>query len=124
MKNIIKVGWIALALLLTMTSCATVKFDESDVGITRLIHNKNTFLVDVRTPAEYQAEPIPGAVNIPVDEIQDHIAEFKGKKQIVVYCKSGKRAARAKKILEDNGIKDVYSGTSYQRISKLLKESK
>lgn len=64
--------------------------------ISRLVNDNKTFLVDVRTPEEYNAEKIEGAVNIPLDQIESRLSEFRGKKSIVVYCRSGIRAGKAK----------------------------
>lgn len=121
MKKLIKSISLCLLLLVGFTSCSVTAHEGSDAFISKLINKEGTFLVDVRTPEEYAAEPIVGAVNIPLNEIPQRIEDFKGKKKIVVYCRSGRRASKAKAILEKNGIKNVFNGTSYQRISKLKK---
>lgn len=70
-------------------------------------------LVDVRTPEEYAARHLDGAVNIPVDELSARLGEVdkltggdKGK-PIVVYCQSGGRAGRAKSVLVGAGHPQV-----------------
>ena len=60
--------------------------------------------VDVRTPEEYKAGHIPGAVNIPVSEIKERMNEVPKDKQVYVYCHSGKRAAKASAILAKAGF--------------------
>ncbi len=63
-------------------------------------------ILDVRTPAEFAAGHVPGAINIPHDEIPTRIAELepsKGK-TIVAYCRSGKRAGIALAALHDAGF--------------------
>lgn len=54
-------------------------------------------LLDVRTPEEFAAGHLPGAKNIPHDQIQSRINELKSFQQaeIVVYCRSGRRAGLA-----------------------------
>jgi rhodanese-related sulfurtransferase len=64
-------------------------------------------LVDVRTPAEYEAGHIPTAVNIPVDVIGTKPPAEAKDKLIVVYCRSGNRSATASKILVDLGYTNV-----------------
>jgi rhodanese-related sulfurtransferase len=66
-------------------------------------------IVDVRTPAEYAAGHIPGAINIPQDVLAMHLAEIPGTKstEIVVHCQGGGRAAAAEKILVQEGYTDV-----------------
>ncbi|KUG13194.1 rhodanese [Elizabethkingia sp. HvH-WGS333] len=103
-----------------MISCSVTPKTESQ-KISRLVNDNKTFLVDVRTPEEYNAEKIEGAVNIPLDQVESRLSEFRGKKNIVVYCRSGIRAGKAKDLLQKNNIPDVYSGTSYQNVSELKK---
>jgi rhodanese-related sulfurtransferase len=63
-------------------------------------------LVDVRSPAEFAAGHIPGAVNIPVDEVAARLNEFRafGDREIVLYCRSGRRAGQAAEALSAAGI--------------------
>ena len=66
-------------------------------------------LVDVRTPEEYAARHLDGAVNIPVDELGTRLGEVDKltggdkDKPIVVYCQAGGRAGRAKTVLVGAG---------------------
>ena len=61
-------------------------------------------LIDVRTPQEFAEGHLPGAVNIPIDEIQHRFAEIgDANRPVVVYCRSGARSGRAKKTLEGLG---------------------
>lgn len=67
-------------------------------------------LVDVRTPQEFAAGHIDGAVNIPVQELDARLAEFGPKDGVVVvYCRSGARSATAKSKLEAAGYKTVHN---------------
>ena len=64
-------------------------------------------LVDVRTPAEYAAGHIEGAVNVPVDTVEG--SDLGAKDQpIVVYCASGKRSSRAAAALRTKGYAKLY----------------
>lgn len=66
-------------------------------------------LVDVRTPGEFGRGHIAGAVNIPVDELDGRFAELGPKSTpLVVYCASGNRSARAKRVLEAAGFETVH----------------
>lgn len=65
-------------------------------------------LVDVRTPEEYGSGHLDGAVNIPVGDLEQRLAELEPKSQpVVVYCASGFRSARAARALAAAGFKDV-----------------
>jgi rhodanese-related sulfurtransferase len=79
-------------------------------------------LVDVRTPLEFQGGSVKGAINIPLDEIKNHITKLKNKKAIVVFCRSGARSAQAKAILERNGVTNVYNGGPWTRVNQLIKK--
>jgi NADPH-dependent 2,4-dienoyl-CoA reductase/sulfur reductase-like enzyme/rhodanese-related sulfurtransferase len=60
-------------------------------------------LIDVRTPSEYANGTIPGAVNIPVDEIRDRVSEIK-KEPILVNCQVGQRGHTATMLLKELGF--------------------
>ena len=81
-------------------------------------------IIDVRTPEEFAAGHIPGAVNIPVDRIESGIASVKGlgkDKQILLYCRSGRRSAVAKGILEKQGFRKIHDGGGMESFAKTLK---
>ncbi len=66
--------------------------------------NNNVFLVDVRLPAEAEAEAVPGSVNIPLPQIRSRLSEFPRDKEILVFCRSAQRSYYATRILMQNGF--------------------
>lgn len=78
------------------------------------------FLVDVRTPAEFSAGSVKGAVNIPLDSVRSQLAKFRNKKAIVVFCRSGSRSSQAKSVLEKNGFKNVVDGRTWQNVNQVV----
>jgi len=65
-------------------------------------------VVDVRTEDEFMDEAFPGAVNIPVGELQARMKELEPKdRPLVLYCASGARSALAARILKAAGWTDV-----------------
>lgn len=90
--------------------------------IANVIKN-NAYLVDVRSKMEFSMGSVPGAVNIPVEDISKHIATLKKKENIVVFCRSGSRSGMAKNILNQNGLQNVYNGGTWQQV-KQLKDAK
>ncbi|MCP4501326.1 MAG: rhodanese-like domain-containing protein [Deltaproteobacteria bacterium] len=69
-------------------------------------------LVDVRTQAEFEEGHLEGSILIPVQELETRLAELEkangGKeKQIILVCRSGGRAGRAKTLLQDKGYSTV-----------------
>jgi rhodanese-related sulfurtransferase len=63
-------------------------------------------VLDVRTPAEYAAGHVPGALNIPHDVLASRIAELAAArdKQVVLYCRSGRRSSLAADVLSKAGF--------------------
>jgi rhodanese-related sulfurtransferase len=67
-------------------------------------------LIDVRTPVEFQAGHIPGAVNVPLDELNaslDDICAVLDDHDVVLVCRSGQRAGQAQKALHSAGLSSV-----------------
>ena len=65
-------------------------------------------LLDVRTVEEFEEARIPGAVNIPLDELDQHIqqvTDLAGDNPIVLVCRSGMRSMMGAEILRYAGIK-------------------
>ncbi|MBR5559696.1 MAG: FAD-dependent oxidoreductase [Oscillospiraceae bacterium] len=65
---------------------------------------ETTILLDVRTPQEYAAGHVEGAINIPVDDLRERLDELDPDKEIIEYCKVGLRAHIAYRILANNGF--------------------
>ncbi|MDO4708161.1 MAG: rhodanese-like domain-containing protein [Porphyromonadaceae bacterium] len=81
--------------------------------------HQGAFLVDVRSQGEFAEGSVQGAVNIPLDEIENRIEEFEDKERIVVFCRSGNRSSQAKNILERHGITNVLNGGSWEHVSEI-----
>ncbi|GEA05311.1 hypothetical protein KUL42_00720 [Alteromonas sp. KUL42] len=73
------------------------------------VANNEWLLIDVRSPQEFADGHIPGAVNMPHDSINDYIADLEGHKDkpIIIYCRSGRRAQLAMKVLQDMDFSEV-----------------
>lgn len=61
-------------------------------------------MIDVRAPFEHEAGCIPGAVNLPLDELNSRATELHGKETVFVHCRSGGRSQMAAQLLEQMGI--------------------
>lgn len=65
-------------------------------------------VVDVRSPGEFAGGHVPGAINVPVNELGRRIQELGATdKPVVVYCASGARSASAAQALRRAGFADV-----------------
>ena len=70
---------------------------------TQELRNSGYQLIDVRTPSEYGNGSIPGAINIPVDDIRGRVSEIK-KEPILVNCQVGQRGHTATMLLKELGF--------------------
>jgi len=69
--------------------------------------SEGAILLDVRSPSEFAGGHVEGALNIPVQSLAQRMGELPKGKQIVVYCKSGRRSAAATKMIHEAKF-DVY----------------
>jgi adenylyltransferase/sulfurtransferase len=61
-------------------------------------------LIDVREPAEWQINRLPGAKLIPLGELPERLTELPQTEPVVVYCKTGVRSAEALALLKQSGF--------------------
>jgi rhodanese-related sulfurtransferase len=87
-------------------------FEYGDVTVEQakqLIKEKPSLVtVDVRTVSEYDDGHIEGALNIPVQEIEDRLNELSKRDEILVYCRTGNRSSTAIEIMKENGFTKIY----------------
>ncbi|MCF6213264.1 MAG: rhodanese-like domain-containing protein [Flavobacteriaceae bacterium] len=77
-----------------------------------LIDAQTGILIDVRTPQEYQAGHIPGAINFDwknQDTFSTIVKEISKDKTVLIYCHSGYRSGLAKAYLQKNGYQKIYN---------------
>lgn len=81
--------------------------DDGDSG-----DSGGTLILDVRTPGEYSMGAVPGAVNLPLDDLPSNADAVIGDKnrEVVVYCASGARSAYAARVLAQMGFTNVSNG--------------
>ncbi len=77
---------------------------RGDMPVTHWNSEEDGLLLDVRHPEELAVESIPGAVNIPLDELRSRLDELPRDRTIHVFCRSGQRAHYATRILLQNGF--------------------
>ena len=65
-------------------------------------------ILDVRNPSEFDDGHIEGAINIPVDYLAGRLDELSEDDELLVYCRTGNRSARAVGILEDAGFTKIF----------------
>ncbi len=66
-------------------------------------------LIDVRTPGEVAEGTAPGSINIPLQEAEQRIGEFPKDKDLLIFCRSGKRSMAVSNFLIQNGYERVFN---------------
>ena len=66
---------------------------------------QNRMLLDVRTPIEVEAGTIPGAKNVPLDELRTRLDELPADKELLVFCQVGLRGYLACRLLSQHGFR-------------------
>ena len=90
-------------------------------GDVSICHSKDTvnpkpdqIILDVRSAKEAQGGMIPGAVNIPIDDLRDQLNKFSKDKEYLAYCQVGLRGYLACRILRQHGFKCRNLSGGYQ----------
>lgn len=105
---------LAALLLLTIFSVLAQAADYMSPGLTpeqvleKLGSDKAPLVVDVRKPVEFGVAHIPGAINIPLAEIEGRLNEFKSDNGVLVYCINGTRTRKAEAILLGADVSNTY----------------
>lgn len=98
--------------------------------IESLKKDKNNLFIDVRSEDEYQNGHIDGAINIPLDELRNHLNEIDKNKMLCINCQSALRSYIACRILSQYGFKCKHLSGGYRIYSnymndlRLIKEGK
>jgi len=79
------------------------------IYLDELEQNQSAKLIDVRTEKEFALGNIPGAINIPVDELRNRLHEIPSNQTVIVYCAVGQRGYLAQRILEQHGFSKVFN---------------
>ena len=79
-----------------------------------LPENERPLLLDVRTTKEYGEGHLPGAVNIPVDELRSRLGELPRNRKIAAYCQVGQRGYIATRLLMQAGFDVANLGGGYR----------
>ena len=104
---------VATVVLLALAACgapAETKAPSIAPGELRasLAAGDAPVVIDVRSPAEYAAGHIPGAVNIPHDRVAEHIGEVDAPNGVALYCMVGPRARLGEGALLQAGYESVF----------------
>lgn len=88
--------------------------EHPQVDVEAALATADLYFLDVRTTQEFAAGHIPGAVNIPVDDLRSRLGELPRGQGIAVYCQVGQRGYLATRILRQFGFSAVNLGGGYK----------
>ena len=110
MRTVLFKLFVLMAVLVPAVAFAEIK-NEGAAKVDELIKSGKYVVIDVRTPEEYAAGHINGAVNYDYysDDFEDNLEEnlTDKSKSYIVYCRSGKRSLYSAQIMEELGYKDI-----------------
>ncbi len=105
------VALVIIVMVVVLVSKAGSLPSSGDIGnaeLERLI-DRGVRVIDVRTTGEFEAGHIPGAENVPVDEVASAAASWDRDEPIALYCATGERSAYAMRVLTAAGFTHVYN---------------
>lgn len=103
---------LAAALLLCTVSLAAAvvaRNIDSQGAFALLKQRQDIFLLDVRTPEEYQQFRLANAHLIPIDQVTRRLTELPKDRPILVYCAVGSRSSQVFNFLARRGYAEVYN---------------
>lgn len=108
-KKQIRFLFLVLGVLTGCVAKGGVYEDVTAAEANKILETPGTFLLDVRTEGEYQASHLANATLVPVQELEQRLADLPADKErpVLVYCRSGNRSVSASKILGQQGYKKV-----------------
>lgn len=114
-----KLSLVAVTLVFGLLAC-TNSNEESSVTVTNPIDTviTKTIIVDVRTVEEWVNDGHANcSVNYPLADLDKKVETLKSYDKIVLVCRTGSRAAAAKEMLEQEGIKNIENKGAWQNLS-------
>lgn len=112
-KNVLGIIVLAVAstIFYTQIKQPSSETDYGDVTAEQareLIEKRLLVILDVRTVQEFEDGHVEGAINMPVDDLEQRLEELDRNDEMLVYCRTGNRSTRAVQILRENGFNKIY----------------
>jgi rhodanese-related sulfurtransferase len=103
-----------LSFIILMLGCASARAGIESVSpqeASAMYAGQKAVIVDVREDSEWNAQHIPGAIHIPLGQLNDRLSELKSYKDspVITQCRSGGRSAKALDLLKSAGFSNVYN---------------
>jgi rhodanese-related sulfurtransferase len=115
MRVFLKYCQLSFIVLLMTCTVAKAKMNEADSispkQASEMYAEHKAVIVDVREDSEWNEQHIPGAIHIPLAQLNGRISELKQYKDtpVITQCKAGGRSAKALEVLKSVGFTKVYN---------------
>jgi rhodanese-related sulfurtransferase len=115
MRVFLKYCQLSFIVLLMICAVARAEMNEADSISPKqasvMSAEKKAVIVDVREDSEWNEQHIPGAIHIPLAQLNGRISELKQYKDtpVITQCKAGGRSAKALEVLKSVGFTKVYN---------------
>lgn len=100
---------LLLVMLPVLVEAATARNVSPEEAYGMLVKHDSLYLLDVRTPGEFQQARLEGASLIPIDQLLNRLPEVPRDRPILVYCAVGSRSAQVVNYLARKGYPEVYN---------------
>ncbi|TCT18281.1 rhodanese-related sulfurtransferase [Melghiribacillus thermohalophilus] len=107
-----KIARALLGLIFVLGACSTGHNDYETITMDeakKIMDHENVQVIDVRTQPEYDEGHIPGAVLIPLQELESRLDELEQDNPYIIVCRSGNRSQEASQMLVENGFTKIYN---------------
>lgn len=106
-------GLVAILVMLVMDSFKRKLLGFSEVAVNdavRLMNQDDTLALDVRDDSDFREGHVINAVSIPLGVLEGRLKEIESYKDkpVVIYCRTGQKAAKAGAILKRQGFTSIY----------------
>jgi rhodanese-related sulfurtransferase len=106
-----------LSFIILLLGCAVARAEMSGIEsispneASAMYAGKKAVIVDVREDSEWNEQHIPGAIHIPLAQLNKRLSELKQYQDspVITQCKSGRRSAQALDVLKSAGFSKVYN---------------
>lgn len=103
----LSIGVVAVVGVVLAVKPASAGVKNVDAAGVREAVSQGAQVIDVRTPGEYQLGHIPGAVNVPLEQVEGSAGSWDANETYVVYCATGARSAAAVQTMQSLGFNNI-----------------
>jgi rhodanese-related sulfurtransferase len=109
--RIVKYCRLSFIILILGCAAANAGVSISPQEASTMSDGQKAVIIDVREDSEWNAQHIPGAIHIPLAQLNDRLSELKPYKDspVITQCRSGGRSAKAQDLLTSAGFANVYN---------------